>query len=160
MASSILPRLTDAHAESNKKIPTNLNLMFSIIIYLPFGGNSFYNIKKQPGERDMAISVQNFIKLANFYNQLATTMSAICVQKGGIPLENYVGRFFAADVLEFVSEYGRRLVAAKTPGLTPEVVAIINQFNAQYERVRGLVTPTQKPIYEMTLEEFEKIMNI
>ena len=60
---------------------------------------------------------------------MAMMMSAICVQKGGIALENYVGRFFAADTLEFVA-------------------------------VKDLTTPTQKPIYEMTLEEFEKIMNI
>ncbi len=108
----------------------------------------------------MALTVKNFIKLANFYNQMSTVMSAICVQKGGIPLENYVGRFFAADTLEFIAEYGRRLAKAKAPGLTPEIVAIINQFIAQYEHVHALVTPTQKPIYEMTLEEFEKIMNI
>lgn len=57
----------------------------------------------------MAISVQNFIKLANLYNQMTMVMSAICVQKGGIAMENYVGRFFLADVLEYVAEYGRRL---------------------------------------------------
>ncbi len=108
----------------------------------------------------MAITVQNFVKLANFYNQMAMTMSAICVQKGGIPLENYVGRFFAADTLEFVTEYGRRLMADKKNKLAPDVIAVINQFEKQFERVRHLTTPTQKPIYEMTLEEFEKIMNI
>ncbi len=107
----------------------------------------------------MAINVQQFIKLANYYNQTAMMMSAICVQKGGIAMENYVGRFFAADVLEYVVEYGRRLIAADK-NLAPEIVALVNRFAAQYERVRGLVTPTQKPIHEMTLEEFEKIMNI
>ncbi len=108
----------------------------------------------------MAITVQNFIKLANLYNQMTMVMSAICVQKGGIAMENYVGRFFMADVLEFVSEYGRRLAADGRHKLTPEVAAVIERFNQQYERVRDLTTPTQKPIYEMTLEEFEKIMNI
>ena len=44
----------------------------------------------------MAINVQQFIRLANFYNQTAMIMSAICVQKGGIAMENYVGRFFVA----------------------------------------------------------------
>ncbi|MBR2412704.1 MAG: hypothetical protein IKB10_03510 [Alphaproteobacteria bacterium] len=107
----------------------------------------------------MAITVQQFIKLANYYNQTAMLMSAICVQKGGIAMENYVGRFFAADVLEYVVEYGRRLIEADKK-LSPEIVALVNRFAAQYERVRGLVTPTQKPIHEMTLEEFEKIMNI
>ena len=60
----------------------------------------------------MALSVQNFIKLANMYNQMTMLMSAICVQKGGIALENYAGRFFMADVLEYIYEYGRRLMAA------------------------------------------------
>ena len=52
----------------------------------------------------MTLSVQKFIKLANYYNQTAMLMSAICVQKGGIAIENYIGRFFAADVLEYVLE--------------------------------------------------------
>ena len=107
----------------------------------------------------MAITVQQFIKLANYYNQTAMIMSAVCVQKGGIAMENYVGRFFMADVLEYVVEYGRRLIA-QNKGISPEVVALINRFAAQLERVKGLVTPTQKPMHEMTLEEFEKVMNI
>lgn len=107
----------------------------------------------------MAITVQQFIKLANYYNQTAMIMSAVCVQKGGIAMENYVGRFYAADVLEYIVEYGRRLIAAEK-NLSPEIVALVNRFAAQFERVRDLVTPTQKPIHEMTLAEFEKVMNI
>ena len=107
----------------------------------------------------MAITVQRFIKLANYYNQTAMLMSAICVQKGGIAMENYVGRFFVADLLEYIVEYGRRLQAAEK-NLAPEVVALINRFSAQFQGMRDLVTPTQKPIHEMTLAEFEKIMNI
>ncbi len=107
----------------------------------------------------MAITVQNFIKLANFYNQMTMVMSAICVEKGGVALENYAGRFFAADVLEYVAEYGRRLVAGGGQ-VTPEVAAVIERFGRQYEKVKNLTTPSQKPIFEMTLEEFEKMMNI
>ena len=107
----------------------------------------------------MAITVQNFIKLANYYNQTAKTMSAICITKGGIPIENYVGRFFAADVLEFVVEYGERLVKS-TKNISPEVVSVLERFRAQFEHVRSMTTPSEKPIYEMTLEEFEKTMNI
>lgn len=107
----------------------------------------------------MAITVQNFIKLANFYNQVAKTMSAICVTKGGIPMENYVGRFFAADVLEFVVEYGERLLKSNK-NVSDDVAAVIERFRAQFEHVRGLTTPSEKPIYEMTLEEFERTMNI
>ena len=106
----------------------------------------------------MAITVQNFIKLANYYNQTAMMMSAICVQKGGIAMENYVGRFYAADVLEFVAEYGRHLVDAGQA--TPEIADLAKRFQAQFEHVRTLATPTQKPIHEMTLAEFERLMNI
>lgn len=106
----------------------------------------------------MALTVQNFIKMANFYNQTAMMMSAICVQKGGIAMENYVGRFYAADTLEFVVEYGRRLMAQQT--VAPDVAALIGRFADEFERVRHLTTPSQKPIYEMTLAEFEKFMNI
>lgn len=107
----------------------------------------------------MAITVQRFIKLANYYNQSTMLMSAICVQKGGIALENYVGRFFVADVLEYVVEYGRRLIEQEK-NLDKDIVGLINRFAAQLEKVRDLVTPTQKPIHEMTLEEFERVMNI
>ena len=106
----------------------------------------------------MAISVQNFIKMANFYNQMTMMMSAICVQKGGIAQENYAGRFFAADVLEFVYEYGRRLVDSGQA--TEDVKNLVERFRMQFERVRDLTTPSQRPIYEMTLEEFERLMNI
>lgn len=107
----------------------------------------------------MALTVQNFIKLANYYNQTAMLMSAICVQKGGIAMENYVGRFYAADILEYVTEYGRRLIKSN-PNISPEIASLVERFEAQFEQVRDLATPTQKPIHEMTLAEFEKLMNI
>ena len=107
----------------------------------------------------MALTVDNFIKLANLYNQVAKVMSAICVHKGGIALESYVGRFFAADVLEFVVEYGERLLKSEK-GVDANVASVVERFKAQFEHVRDLTTPSQKPIYEMTLEEFEKVMNI
>lgn len=108
----------------------------------------------------MAITVQNFIKLANLYNQMTMVMSAICVQKGGIAIENYVGRFFMADVLEYISEYGRRLLDDKKTTVPADVANVIQKFQSQYEMVKDLTTPTQKPLYEMTLEEFERVMNI
>ena len=108
----------------------------------------------------MALSVQQFIKLANYYNQTTLLMSAICVQKGGIPIENYSGRMYAADVLEYIVEYAKRLAADKSVSIPADVARAIEQFNAQYNRVKNLTTPTQKPIYEMSLEEFEKFMNI
>ena len=107
----------------------------------------------------MAISVQQFIKLANLYNQTAVIMSAICVQKGGIAMENYNGRFYAADLLEYIVEYGRRLIALDK-NLSPDIINLVNRFAVQFDRVKDLTTPTQKPIHEMTLAEFEKVMNI
>ncbi|MBR1380568.1 MAG: hypothetical protein IJ560_03185 [Alphaproteobacteria bacterium] len=106
----------------------------------------------------MAITVQNFIKLANYYNQTAKLMSAICVQKGGIAMENYVGRFFVADALEYIVEYGRRIAENGNAG--PEIMDVIQRFQNQFNAVKQYVTPSQKPIHEMTLEEFEKLMNI
>ena len=108
----------------------------------------------------MALSVQQFIKLANYYNQTAILMSAICVQKGGIPIENYSGRMYAADVLEYIVEYAKRMRADGRIAIPNDVAHVIEQFNAQFEHVKHLTTPTQKPIYEMSLEEFEKLMNI
>ena len=87
-------------------------------------------------------------------------MSAICVQKGGIAIENYVGRFYAADTLEFIVEYGRRLREGGRATIPQQVDSLIERFASEFERVRGLTTPTQKPFHEMTLEEFEKVMNI
>lgn len=107
----------------------------------------------------MAISVENYVKLANFYNEMARVLSAICVAKGGIAMENYVGRFFAADVLEFIVEYGNRLKKSGAK-IDKNLVSVMNLFGKQYENVKSLVTPNQKPVHEMTLEEFEKIMNI
>ena len=105
------------------------------------------------------MTVQNYLKLANFYNEMTRILSAICVEKGGIALENYVGRFFAADCLEFVVEYGRRLQQSGAV-LTKEITDVMALFEKRFESVKSFVTPNQKPIYEMTLEEFEKIMNI
>ncbi len=107
----------------------------------------------------MAISVQNYIKLANFYNEMARVLSAICVEKGGIAMENYIGRFFAADVLEYIVEYGKRLKKSGVQ-IDKNVIDAMDLFEKQFENVKDLVTPNQKPIYEMTIEEFEKIMNI
>ena len=107
----------------------------------------------------MAISVENYVKLANFYNEMSRVLSAVCVEKGGVALENYVGRFFAADVLEYIVEYGNRLKKSGE-NISSEIISVMDLFEKQFEKVKDLVTPNQKPIHEMTLEEFEKVMNI
>ena len=90
---------------------------------------------------------------------MAKILSAICVEKGGIAVENYVGRFFAADVLEYIVEYGNR-VKKSGETIPQDVAGVMDLFEKQFESVKSLVTPNQKPIHEMTLEEFEKVMNI
>ena len=84
----------------------------------------------------MALSVQNFIKLANLYNQIVMVMSAVCVQKGGIAMENYAGRFFVADVLEYVYEYGRRLMAADKKSVPANVADVIKDLVSNMNRLK------------------------
>lgn len=101
------------------------------------------------------LTSENFYKIGAAYNQILTIMSAICVSKGAMPMEQYPGRFFAADLLEFLVEYGRKLGSSD-----PRIAALTARLSGEFDRVRDLTTPTNKPIYEMTLEEFEKVMNI
>ncbi|MDR1207582.1 MAG: hypothetical protein LBK26_04180 [Rickettsiales bacterium] len=98
---------------------------------------------------------EKFNNLANFYEYMKTVMSAICVSKGGIPLENYAGRFFAADVLEMLNAYGGKIGRADTA-----MAAKLDKYKQEFAKMRDMATPSQKPIHEMTLEEFEKVMNI
>jgi len=99
--------------------------------------------------------MERFKYLSNFYEYMKTVQSTICIAKGGIPLENYVGRFFAADVLEMILTVGKKISQADAATKLK-----IEQYAKEFESVKNLVTPSQKPIHEMTLEEFEKVMNI
>lgn len=103
-------------------------------------------------------AINKFINLLKFYNQLMSVSSAICVKKHGIPMENYIGRFFIADVLEFITEFGDKL--NKNGLLDSSLKEALENLITQFESAKSLVTPSQKPVYEMTLEEFEKVMNI
>ncbi len=103
----------------------------------------------------MANNIEKFNNLINFYNQMSAIMSAVSVNKGGIAMENYVGRFFAADVLEFIIEYGKRLNSDNA-----DVKNVLQKLENVFENVKNLTTPTQKPVHEMSLAEFEKVMNI
>ncbi|MCL2369209.1 MAG: hypothetical protein FWC83_00870 [Alphaproteobacteria bacterium] len=88
---------------------------------------------------------EKFDELAEFYETMKTVMAAICVKKGGIATEEYVGRFFAADVLELLVNSG-----GDKDG----------KYTAEFESMKDMITPNKKPVHEMTLEEFEKVMNI
>ena len=89
--------------------------------------------------------MENVQNLIAYYEQTKTIMAAIAARKGGIDADSYVGRFYAADVLEMIVEMGG---AAAQP------------LHAEFESLRALTTPSKKPIHKMTLEEFEKVMNI
>jgi len=96
---------------------------------------------------------EKFANMAGFYENMKTMMAAICVRKGGIPSESYVGRFFVADVLEMLINLGTsEPVLANSEQL--------KKYQEEFKTMKDLVTPSQKPIHEMTLEEFEKVMNI
>ena len=90
--------------------------------------------------------MERFNELIRLYDRARAVMSAICVTKGGIDMDNYPGRFFMADLLEFAVAYGEK-VGADTSVLRTEL-----------NRISDDITPASKPIYEMTLAEFEKMM--
>ena len=90
--------------------------------------------------------MERFGELVRLYGQVRTVMSAVCATKGGMDMDNYPGRFFAADLLELVAAYGDK-VGADTSAL-----------RAELERIRDDLTPASKPIHEMTLAEFEKMI--
>jgi hypothetical protein len=103
----------------------------------------------------MMTAEERYLRIAGFYEALKTLAAAIRTQKGGIAPENYAGRFFAADVLEMLDAYGKKLGAADA-----KMKALVRKYQAEFEAAKNLTTPSSKPIYEMTLEEFERVMNI
>ena len=90
--------------------------------------------------------MERFGELARLYAETKAVMSAICVRKGGIDMDNYPGRFFVADLLEFVVAYGEKAGAD------------VSRLRAELEKAADDVTPSAKPIYEMTLAEFERMI--
>jgi hypothetical protein len=90
--------------------------------------------------------MEKFEALVELREKVKTIMSAVCVGKGGIDIDNYSGRFFAADMLELVIAFGEK-AGANVAGLKKEL-----------DEKRNCLTPPVKPIYEMTLAEFEKLI--
>jgi hypothetical protein len=90
--------------------------------------------------------MERFNELLKLCRDVEIAMSAICVAKGGLDIENYSGRFFAADLLEFVVGFGEKLKAD------------VSELKKKLEAKKDLLTPSSKPIYEMTLAEFEKLI--
>jgi len=90
--------------------------------------------------------MERFKELLKLYQGVLTAMSAICAAKGGLDMENYSGRFFAADLLELLVAFGAR---AKID---------VGPLKSELEAKKDLITPSNKPIYEMTQAEFEKLL--
>jgi hypothetical protein len=90
--------------------------------------------------------MERFNELAGLYEKVRTLMSAVCVEKGGIDIDNYSGRFFAADLLELVVAFGEAAGAD------------VAELESELESKRDNLTPSNKPIYEMSLAEFEKLV--
>jgi hypothetical protein len=90
--------------------------------------------------------MDKFDELLKLYARVKTLMSAICVEKGGLDIDNYSGRFFAADLLEFIVAYFGK--AGRDAG----------GLKSELESKKDLLTPGSKPIYEMTLAEFERLI--
>jgi len=101
------------------------------------------------------MSVEKFNYFAGFLEAAKSMASAVCAAKGGIDISKYPGRFFLADVLEYVVEYGEKM-----ENKDQRVLAILDTYKKALHAVKSDVTPSEKPIYEMTIEEFEKAMNI
>ena len=91
--------------------------------------------------------MERFENLVGFYGAVKTIASAICVEKGGIDIDNYAGRFFVADLLELIIAYGEKAGVSDLDGLRRELAARASD-----------ITPANKPIYEMSLEEFERFI--
>jgi len=93
--------------------------------------------------------MEKFAELLRLYKNVEAIQSAICVEKGGIDKDNYSGRFFAADLLEFVVRFGEKAGAA---------AETLNGLRAKLGAKKDLLTPSARPIYEMSLAEFEKLL--
>jgi hypothetical protein len=92
--------------------------------------------------------MERFNELAKLYQDVLTAMSAICVAKGGLDIGNYSGRFFAADLLEFIVGYGEKLKVD------------VSELRKELDSKKDFLTPSNKPIYEMTLAEFERVFGV
>jgi len=90
--------------------------------------------------------MDRYKNLLLLYENIRTLMSAICAGKGGIDIDNYSGKYFLADVLELLVAYGEKAGVDTTA------------LRAELEKKKEFVTPTVKPIYEMSLAEFEKMI--
>ena len=90
--------------------------------------------------------MEKFNELMRLYANAKAAMAAICIRKGGIDADNYAGRFFIADLLELAAAFGEK-AGADVSGL-----------KAELEKVRDDLTQAVRPIHEMTLAEFEKMI--
>lgn len=94
--------------------------------------------------KDKEADMDKFVELRGLYSRIMTLMSAVCARKG-LDMDNYSGRFFAADLLELLIAVGEK-AGADVKALSAELAG------------KKDITPSGKPIYKMTLEEFERLV--
>ncbi len=111
--------------------------------------------------------LKRFVALSNFYEEMLRVMAMIRVQKGGIAEENYVGRQFAADVLEVLVRLGDEVVkipnvdaSAVELGFKSSVAKSVEKYKKDFSDIEKYKTVSQKPIQEMTVGEFAKAFNV
>ncbi len=112
--------------------------------------------------------VQRWLSLVKFYSNFKTIESVICIEKGGIPLERYIGRYFGADVLEYLLKLGMYLI--KVENIDAEFAKYIKgnfslkselqKLQKEFKPIADLVSVSEKPIQKMTLEEFAKSFKV
>ena len=54
-----------------------------------------------------------------------------------------------------LNAYGEKLKPSDA-----KLKALIKKYQSEFQGVKDLVTPSNKPVHEMTLEEFQRVMNI
>ncbi|MDR0319421.1 MAG: hypothetical protein LBH81_01640 [Rickettsiales bacterium] len=94
---------------------------------------------------------QGFLRLADLYEAAKPMVAAICAVKGGLDRDNYAGRMFVHDLLELAVAFGEK-AGAQTPRL--------DKLKKELAKVGGDTTPSAKPIYEMSMAEFLKSLDI
>jgi hypothetical protein len=99
--------------------------------------------------------ISKFNNLADFYDRSKRVMDAICAIKGGLDKDNYSGRFFVNDLLEIVCNWGEEALKIDN-SIKPRV----SKYQAEFAKISKDTTPSNKPIYKMSLEEFLKTINL
>ncbi|MDR0448877.1 MAG: hypothetical protein LBG89_00235 [Rickettsiales bacterium] len=90
-----------------------------------------------------------FDRLADLYDAAKPMLAAVCAVKGGLDCDNYAGRIFVNDVLELAVAVGEKLGGEG---------ARLEKLKKEFAKVADDTTPSSKPIHEMSMEEFLRLV--